>query len=98
MESWKVCCMKTTLDLPEELVREMKIRAASQGRKLRDVATEVIKRGLNSGKPVKPETEFRRVKLPMLAGGKAVRQFTPAEIDEILLQQEVEWHHEASGR
>ncbi len=90
--------MKTTFDLPEELVREMKIRAASQGRKLRDVATEVIKLGLNSDKPVKPETESRRVKLPMLAGGKAIRQFTPEEIDEILLQQEVEWHHEASGR
>lgn len=90
--------MKITRDLPEELVREMKIRAASQGRKLRDVGTEVIKRGINSDKPVKTETEYSRVKLPMLAGGKAIRQFTPEEIDEILLQQQVEWHHEASGR
>jgi plasmid stability protein len=90
--------MKTTLDIPEELVREMKIRAAKEGRKLREVATDVIQRGLSAEKSVTPETESRRVKLPMLTGGKAIRQFTPKEIDEILLQQEVEWHHEASGR
>ena len=27
LECWKVGCMKTTLDLPEDLVREMKLRA-----------------------------------------------------------------------
>jgi len=38
--------MKTTLDLPETLVREMKLRAAREGRKLKDVAAEVFQRGL----------------------------------------------------
>ena len=90
--------MKTTLDIPEELVREMKIRAAKEGRKLREIATEVIRAGLSTEKSVTPETEPHKVKLPMLTGGKAIRQFTPEEIDEILLQQEIEWHHEASGR
>lgn len=38
--------MKTTLDLPDELVREMKLRAMMQGRTLRDLATELIRQGL----------------------------------------------------
>lgn len=38
--------MKTTLDLPDELVREMKLRAVMQGRTLRDLAAEFIRAGL----------------------------------------------------
>jgi plasmid stability protein len=38
--------VKTTLDLPDDLMREMKIRAASQGRKLKDVLAETIRLGL----------------------------------------------------
>lgn len=89
--------MKTTLDLPEELVREMKIRAAREGRKLREVATEIFQRGLSAPEP-NAASKGKRVKLPLFEGGTATRQFTPEELDEILLQQEVEWHHEAAGR
>ena len=42
--------MKTTIDLPPDLVREMKILAVHEGRKLKDVAADLLKRGLNSGK------------------------------------------------
>ena len=38
--------MKTTLDLPEVLMRKAKIRAASEGRKLKDVMAELVERGL----------------------------------------------------
>ena len=38
--------MKTTLDLPDDLMREVKIRAATQGRKLKDVVTDAIRTGL----------------------------------------------------
>jgi len=89
--------MKTTLDLPEELVREMKIRAAREGRKLREVATEVIQKGLSMSAPAK-KVASKRIKFPLFKGGKATQQFTPEELDEILLQEEVKWHHEASGR
>ena len=39
--------MKTTLDLPVELVREMKIRAAHEGRKIKDVATSLLRAGMS---------------------------------------------------
>ena len=38
--------MKTTLDLPDELVREMKLRALIQGRTLRDLAADFLRQGL----------------------------------------------------
>lgn len=38
--------MKTTIDLPADLVREIKLRAVHEGRKLKDVAAELLKRGL----------------------------------------------------
>lgn len=42
--------MKTTIDLPDDLVREVKLRALMQGRTLRDVVTDFIRQGL--GNPV----------------------------------------------
>ena len=38
--------MKTTLDLPDDLMREVKIRAAQQGKKLKDVMAETLRCGL----------------------------------------------------
>jgi plasmid stability protein len=43
--------MKTTLDLPDDLVREMKLRALMQGRTLRDLATDFLRQGLNKIAP-----------------------------------------------
>ena len=41
--------MKTTIDLPDELVREVKLRALMQGRTLRDVVADFIRQGLGQG-------------------------------------------------
>jgi len=38
--------MKTTLDLPNELVREMKLRAAQAGRTIKEVAASLLVSGL----------------------------------------------------
>lgn len=38
--------MKTTLELPDHLMRAVKIRAAETDRKLKDVVAELIQRGL----------------------------------------------------
>ena len=44
--------MKTTLELPDELVQEMKLRAVRERRKLKDVAAEIFRRGLG---PIEPD-------------------------------------------
>lgn len=38
--------MKTTLDIPDEIMRTAKIRAAEEGRKLKDVVAEALRTGL----------------------------------------------------
>lgn len=40
--------MKTTVDLPDDLLRAVKIRAAKDNRRLKDVLAEVILRGLSA--------------------------------------------------
>ena len=47
--------MKTTLDLPDELVREMKLRAVMQGRTLRDLAADLLRQGLGMAAPRPPQ-------------------------------------------
>ncbi len=39
--------MKTTLELPDPLMRKVKVRAAETDRKLKDVMAELIARGLD---------------------------------------------------
>jgi plasmid stability protein len=41
--------MKTTLDIPDPLMRKIKIRAAGEGRKLKDLVAELLTLGLASG-------------------------------------------------
>ncbi|HEY4082761.1 MAG TPA: hypothetical protein VGM81_18910 [Burkholderiaceae bacterium] len=40
--------MRTTFDLPDELMRHLKARAAMEGRSLRDLTLELLERGLRA--------------------------------------------------
>lgn len=42
--------MKTTLDLPDELMREVKIRAVHEHKKLKDIIAELLRKGIAAGK------------------------------------------------
>lgn len=43
--------MKTTLDLPDEIVREMKLRAVVQGRTLKELVADLLREGLGMAAP-----------------------------------------------
>ena len=47
--------MKTTLDLPDKLMREVKIRAVHEHKKLKDVIAELLQTALGTGKPRQPK-------------------------------------------
>lgn len=47
--------MKTTLDLPDELIREVKLRAVVQGRTVKNLVTEILRQGLGITPPMQPE-------------------------------------------
>ncbi len=67
--------MKTTIDLPEELVREMKFRAVREGRKLREVAEEVFRRGLAAPAAGTKPGMRNRVKLPLIPAPANAKSF-----------------------
>ena len=83
--------MKTTIELPDELMREIKIRAAREDRKLKDLIPELLARAL----AVSAQPTGRRVKLPLIKGTRTPppgEELTPEKVHEILLEQEVEWY------
>ena len=84
--------MKTTLDIPDDLMREVKFRAIETDRKLKDMIAELLRLGLDQP-PAEPPQIRNRVKLPIFAGGhpaKPGEELTPERIHEILLEQEVD--------
>ena len=91
--------MKTTIDLPDDLLRRLKMRAVRDGRKLKDVAADMLRQGLSRPSPPKTLPQPRILKdkktgLPVLEApdpSVPVRPLTPDQIDQILLDQEVEW-------
>ncbi len=80
--------MKTTLDLPEDLVREMKFRAVREGRKLREVAEEVFRRGMAA--PGLLPGERRRVKLPVVPAPAGTKPFDLSGERLLELEREAE--------
>lgn len=74
--------MKTTLDLPDELMRALKLRAAATDRRLKDVVAETIAAGLAANDP-----EYGRRHLPKVAragSGKGSRKPSRIGIDPAL--------------
>ncbi|MEP6937495.1 MAG: hypothetical protein ABI871_05440, partial [Chthoniobacterales bacterium] len=55
--------MRTTLDLPDELFRQIKAKAALEGAKLKDLLTRYVESGLRQ--PVR-ELPRHRSKLPVI--------------------------------
>jgi plasmid stability protein len=73
--------MKTTLDLPEDLMRAVKIRAVHEHKKLKDTIAELLRRGMAASRA-------KREKLPKpvkLRGG-------PLTTDEI--EAAINWGRE----
>lgn len=92
--------MKTTLDIPDDLLRKMKLLAVHEHRKFKDVAAEIFRRGLASQEKPARNT-LRRVKLPLIKcrhPAVPASEMTPEQVAEVLLKQDVEWSHEAARR
>ena len=93
--------MKTTLDLPDALVKQVKIRAVREGRKLKDAVADLLRKGLAVAAEKEPEAVIatdKKTGLPVIVCNQAAspdEEMTPQRVADILLAQEVEWHHGA---
>lgn len=98
--------MKTTVDLPDALVKQVKVRAVRAGRKLKDEVADLLRKGLavdadsESAGEGPAITRDRKTGLPLIECKHAAspdEEMTPERVAAILLTQEAEWHH-AAGR
>lgn len=94
--------MKTTLDLPDALVKRIKMRAVQDGRKLKDAVAELLRKGLDAETVEESTTQSPTVTKDKKSGLPIVQcrhaaapdeELTPERVAEILIAQEAGWHH-----
>ena len=86
--------MRTTLDLPDDLMRAIKIRAVKENRKLKDAIADLLRRGL-SHEPSEPTKGRKRVELPLVRcahGARPTEEIRPERAAELLFEEEAERH------
>jgi plasmid stability protein len=82
--------VKTTIDLPDELVRALKIRAVQENRKLKDMVADLLRRGL-AAEAGRPTAVHQRVRLPLVQCAHRAEpgtEVTPDRAAQILLDEE----------
>lgn len=95
--------MRTTLDLPDPLMRKVKIKAAAEGKKLKEIMAELIEAGLEEGQPqatlpegespweIDPKTKFPVAKTLKLPGYKPpTLEESLALTEKVLLEGDLE--------
>jgi plasmid stability protein len=92
--------VKTTVDLPPELVRAVKVRAATEGRRVKDVMAEALKRGLADQRGPGLAAP-RRAKLPLVRCAHPATpetEMTPERVAMALLQEDARLLEQGTGQ
>src|ERR1700722_9225965 len=87
--------MRTTVELPDDLFRQVKARAALQGRSLKDLIADALKLLLQTPKGVQSPASGRRTRFPIILPKDPARRLTPemvAAAEEQLLIGEATAH------
>jgi hypothetical protein len=86
-----------TVDLPEELVRQVREYAARENRSLKSVYAQLLRRALAADKGA-PKIQHR-VNFPLLEGRPALpgQEVTPERLKEILLEEDIKHYFESIG-
>ena len=82
--------MRTTIDLPDDLFRQVKARAALEGRKLKDLLAEYVEQGLSRSSIPGELRRRARSEIPIArpATGVPIPALTNAEIEEIFAHED----------
>ena len=84
------------MDLPDDLMRAIKLRALQEGKKLNEILPELLQSGLSTDMGATPPLAARieidkDTGFPVILGGTTpTKSMTPTELSDILLAQEVE--------
>ncbi len=98
--------METTIELPDDLVAEIKRRAVREGREVNDAIADIVRKGIDISANTDRDSlaaviaTDAKTGLPFVVPqfpADPLRALSPEEAAEILLQQEVMWHDDAGG-
>jgi hypothetical protein len=81
--------VKTTLDIPDDLMRQVKILAVKENRRLKDAVADLLRRGLSQQRSDRKVRH--RARLPIVDCAHAARpgeEMTPDRVAGILLDEE----------
>ena len=74
--------MRTTIDIPDETYRELKIKAVREGRTVREIVLQGVESAL---KPAANQKPIRKFKLPVIHSSQpGTLDLTNEQIDDIL--------------
>jgi hypothetical protein len=76
MELWKYGSVKTTLEIPDELFRQAKAKAAMEGRKLKDVVAD----GLRLAVKEPSKAKRHHVKFPLIRAKSRKKLDVPSDV------------------
>lgn len=79
--------MRTTVDLPEELMRAAKAEAAQRGERLRDLFARAV---ANELRVDAAQPSRKKVTLPLIRGSSPRRTLTSADIEAVLAAEDAE--------
>jgi hypothetical protein len=88
--------MKTTLNLPDDLMRAVKLRAVEEDRTLTDTIAELLRMGLARAQAGSSQ-RGNRVQLPLVKRThqpEPGEELTPERVAEILLEEEAGWQRD----
>lgn len=90
--------MRTTLELPDPIFKEVKTRAVQQGVKLKDLLAQYIVAGMNAPRSATPPP-ITPVPLPYFRqpNGTVVPARSNAELEAILENDDIAAHRQASA-
>ncbi|HTY83192.1 MAG TPA: hypothetical protein VMB19_03190 [Silvibacterium sp.] len=72
--------MRTTIDIPDEMYRELKVKAATGGQTVREIALRGIQRELEEGE----KRPVQKLKLPLIHSSRpGTLELTNEQIDEL---------------
>jgi hypothetical protein len=74
--------VRTTIDIPDEIYRDLKIKAAREGKPVRQIVLRGIQRELDPGTALLPRKKFKIPVIPSAHPGTL--HLTNEDIDDIL--------------
>lgn len=82
--------MRTTLDLPDPVFRDLKTKAAREGVTMKELLTGFVEKGLYGVTQAEKKPVRSPLPPPRESSGVVIPSLTNAEIDEIFLREDME--------